>query len=193
MRAALLRHSKTAGNLLGRYIGTTDEPLCPEGVKLLSGRSYPEAEAVYVSPMKRCRETAGLIYPKVPQITVESLKECDFGEFENKNYQELSDNPAYQAWVDSGGVLPFPKGESREAFTERCQKGFLTVVEDAFRKREERIAIVVHGGTIMSILSGFAEPKGSFYDWQVKNGRGFLVEIPENFFLEKKIFVLEEI
>ncbi|MEI3521253.1 MAG: histidine phosphatase family protein [Anaerosacchariphilus sp.] len=27
----LIRHGKTYGNTLGRYIGTTDEPLCEEG------------------------------------------------------------------------------------------------------------------------------------------------------------------
>ena len=35
MRVVLIRHSKTAGNLKGRYIGTTDEPLCEEGIRLL--------------------------------------------------------------------------------------------------------------------------------------------------------------
>ena len=63
MRVILIRHSKTAGNLKGRYIGTTDEPLCEEGIRLLEGKTYPAAELVYVSPMKRCRETASLIYP----------------------------------------------------------------------------------------------------------------------------------
>ena len=29
----LIRHGKTAGNLQKRYIGRTDEPLCPEGKK----------------------------------------------------------------------------------------------------------------------------------------------------------------
>ena len=55
MKVVLIRHSKTAGNLMGRYIGTTDEPLCEEGIRLLENRSYPAAELVYVSPMKRCR------------------------------------------------------------------------------------------------------------------------------------------
>ena len=35
MRVVLIRHSKTAGNLKGRYIGTTDEPLCEEGREAL--------------------------------------------------------------------------------------------------------------------------------------------------------------
>lgn len=49
MRVVLIRHSKTGGNLKGRYIGTTDEPLCEEGIRLLEGKTYPTAELVYVS------------------------------------------------------------------------------------------------------------------------------------------------
>ena len=83
----LLRHSITAGNLVGRYIGTTDESLCPEGIQLLKTKKMPKAELVYTSPMKRCKETAALLWPGISQKIIESLRECDFGEFENKNYK----------------------------------------------------------------------------------------------------------
>ena len=62
----LLRHSITAGNLEGRYIGSrTDEPLCPDGIALLENFVYPFVERIYVSPMKRCIQTAGLIWPEM--------------------------------------------------------------------------------------------------------------------------------
>ncbi|MDR4022422.1 MAG: phosphoglycerate mutase family protein, partial [Eubacteriales bacterium] len=32
MKIILIRHGKTAGNIKGRYIGKTDEPLCEEGI-----------------------------------------------------------------------------------------------------------------------------------------------------------------
>lgn len=35
------------------------------------------------------------------------FRECDFGIFEGKNYEELKENRDYQRWLDSGGVLPF--------------------------------------------------------------------------------------
>ena len=82
----LIRHGKTYGNTQGRYIGArTDEPLCPEGKAALFKSSYPEAEFVYVSPMKRCIETAQCIYPGIPMEKNLLLKECDFGVFENKS------------------------------------------------------------------------------------------------------------
>lgn len=108
LKMLLIRHSQTEGNAKNRYIGTTDEPLNEAGIQLVSGVFYPEVETVFVSPLRRCVQTAEIIYPKHPLYPIEELSECDFGEFENKNYLELSDNPRYQEWVDSNGTLPFP-------------------------------------------------------------------------------------
>ena len=129
MRIYLIRHSMTKGNKEKRYIGTTDESLCLEGIQLLEERKgmYPEVTYVYVSSMKRCVQTAEIIYPKMMKAGAyscnEKLRECDFGLFENHNYIELSGCPEYQAWIDSGGKLPFPEGESREAFIRRTLEG----------------------------------------------------------------------
>ena len=89
------------GNLKGRYIGCkTDENLCSLGIEEIRKKQYPKAELVYASPMKRCLETAALIYPKLSVETNIQLKECDFGKFENKNYQELSSVKEYQEWIE---------------------------------------------------------------------------------------------
>ena len=114
----LIRHGMTEGNRYQRYIGKTDELLCEEGKEKLKEFFYPEPEAVFVSPLVRCRETAEILFPEKRLRIIDQLAECDFGDFENKNYLELSGNPDYQAWVDSGGILPFPNGESREEFSE---------------------------------------------------------------------------
>lgn len=190
----LLRHSKTSGNIQGRYIGSrTDEPLCQEGIDLLSGRIYPAVQVVYASPLKRCVETAQLIWPaQAEQIILEpGLRECDFGDFENKNYEELNGNPDYQAWIDSGGTLPFPGGESMEQFKERCRKAFEKLVQEVEELEARtvpksrplsgqgthlfRAAVVVHGGTIMAILEKYGFPKKNYFDYQVKNGCGYLL------------------
>lgn len=183
----LIRHGKTAGNLLGRYIGSrTDEPLCDEGREELAGKQLPEVKRLYVSPMKRCVETAEILWPefdrkKMQKVT--DLRECDFGDFENKNYKELSGNGDYQAWIDSNGTLPFPNGESMDAFKSRCLEAFARIVEEVSGAEQEWIAsgktgifragIVVHGGTIMAILEQYGYPKAAYFDYQVKNGCGY--------------------
>ena len=183
----LIRHGKTAGNLLGRYIGSrTDEPLCDEGREGLAGKQLPEVERLYVSPMQRWVETAEILWPgfdrkKMQKVT--DLRECDFGDFENKNYKELSGNGDYQAWIDSNGTLPFPNGESMDAFKSRCLEAFARIVEEVSGAEQEWIAsgktgifragIVVHGGTIMAILEQYGYPKAAYFDYQVKNGCGY--------------------
>ena len=170
----LIRHGMTKGNLEKRYVGCrTDEPLCPEGILRLKQLSYPDVQYVYASPMKRCLETAGIIYPGLPVRIIPDFRECDFGEFEYHNYTELNGRDDYQAWIDSGGTLPFPGGESREAFSARSVAAFRSLPPCA---EKENRALIVHGGTIMAIMEAMASPKGSYYDFQVRNGSGYILE-----------------
>ena len=181
----LIRHGKTAGNLSGRYIGKTDEGLCPEGrtaleairQRFLSGKdALPRPETVYTSALKRTRETAAVLFPDLPVCVRAGFNECDFGEFEYKNYRELSGNPSYQRWVDSGGTLPFPGGESHENFVNRPAETFSRAVEE-LSAGKKTAAFVVHGGTVMAVMERFAFPQNGFYAWQVKNGCGFAAEL----------------
>lgn len=180
LKIAMIRHFMTYGNQMGRYIGTTDEPLSKEGIDLLNNKHYPVVQMVYSSPLRRCIQTNSILYPNNKYRIIEDLKECDFGEFENKNYKELSDNINYQAWIDSNGELPFPGGETRNDFRKRCIKGFKKVVEDAIINKYDSIALVIHGGTIMSILDEYISSNEDFYRWQVKNGEGYLVELSQD-------------
>ena len=91
MQVILIRHGSTAGNLEHRYVGSTDEPLTGNATEQLRDRQslYPEPDLLFVSPMKRCRQTAELLFPGKEQIVSEGLKECAFGAFEYKNYMEM--------------------------------------------------------------------------------------------------------
>ena len=192
IRLYLIRHGQTPGNKLQRYIGTTDAPLSTEGKEFLEKLTYPMPEALYVSPLCRCVETAGILFPGKSFHIIEELSECDFGEFENKNYKELSGNQDYQRWIDSNGTLPFPGGESREQFIRRSMEGFDRMMYDILKRSEKNTGIqndtdpqylksncgteipvvaVVHGGTIMAVLSSLTG--GEYFDFQVKNGEGY--------------------
>jgi len=174
MRWILIRHGLTQGNLESRYIGChTDEPLCEKGIEALKEKRYPPVQRVFSSPMKRCLETAAILYPGVPVEIVPAFRECDFGLFENKNYLELNRRQDYQAWIDSGGELPFPEGESRKEFAARCLGAFRELRE---RKLNGDCALIVHGGTIMAIMEACTQPPKGYYDFQVKNGNGYILE-----------------
>lgn len=175
-----IRHGETAANKEQRYLGRTEEALSLEGrEKLLQAyrqSHYPEAEMVFISPMRRCRETARLLYPLVPKKEIPEWVEMDFGDFEGKNYEELKDDERYQAWIDSNGTLPFPNGESREAFMKRCMQGMDRMMQ--LLQEERTVAVIVHGGTIMALLSSLCG--GDYFDYQVRNGEGFVCSLNKN-------------
>ena len=81
MNICLIRHGITQGNTMGRYIGITDEPLCPQGIALLKERNYPPARRIYISPLKRCMMTAQILYPGQEYVIQADMAECDFGMF----------------------------------------------------------------------------------------------------------------
>ncbi|MCM1497693.1 MAG: histidine phosphatase family protein [Clostridium sp.] len=182
----LIRHGETKGNREKRYVGSTDEELTGEAVVNLMecGRRYggllSRIEKVAVSPMRRCRQTADILFPGIRQQVIEDFCECDFGEFEYCNFDELAGNAAYQQFIDSYGKCGFPGGEDRTAFQSRCVNGFEKLMQteqhDEGDERITHLALVVHGGTIMALLDRYAFPHRDYYDWQADNGTGFIVE-----------------
>lgn len=184
LEVLLLRHGQTQGNLEKRYIGKTDEPLLMEDMeriqkvsslkKRLKQENLARPQKLFVSPMLRCRQTAELLFPGQEQVVIDKLREMDFGRFEAKNYMELSADPAYQAWIDSGGRLPFPEGEDRECFIRRTMDGFLQMTEQAWQENCGQIAAVVHGGSIMAILSSLLQD--DYFAYQVPNLAGYAFE-----------------
>ncbi len=177
-----IRHGMTLSNKEHRYLGRTDEALSEEGkaalLKQKSKNNYPEIELLFTSPMKRCIETAKLLYPNLQPMIVPEWEEIDFGAFEGKNYQDLKDDVRYQKWIDSNGTLPFPEGESREDFVKRCESGFQKVLESCKnlserqnQGKQKKIGTIVHGGIIMALLSKYYG--GEYFDYQVPNGEGY--------------------
>lgn len=165
-----IRHGATSGNLEKRYIGRTDEPLSETGISQalkLRDCNLPK-EYIFVSPMKRALETAKLIFPENGYVIEEDLKETDFGIFEGKTALELSENEEYRVWVESMCTLPVPGGESITEFKTRCVSAFERIVKTL--PDESEASFVVHGGVIMAIMEEYAEEKGSFYDYHIKNG-----------------------
>lgn len=182
MRLVFIRHLPTPGNEKRQYIGRTDEELsaraaaefCECREKRRGG--YPSVQCVITSPLKRCRQTAELIYPG-QEIRIEPmLRECDFGEYEGKTYEELKNEPSYIRWLESGGMTAFPGGEDQTAFRERCADGAKKWIGQLLDEGAESAAFIVHGGTIMAVLSELAEDGQDFYHWQAENGGGYVAE-----------------
>lgn len=162
-------------------------------------RLIGKPDKVYVSPMLRCRQTAELLFAKSEYVVVDDLRETDFGDFENKNYSELCDNSDYQKWMDSNGTMPFPNGEAREDCIDRTVAAFETVIAGVYKTMTladgdkdanatvwnqddtnavtneiPSIVFVIHGGSIMAIMSSLTGR--DYYDFQVGCCEGFILE-----------------
>ena len=187
-----IRHGETDSNRRKSYLGWTDEPLSVEGREVIAQnrKKYPDADFIFTSPMLRCRQTKEIIYGDQCYQIIEKWKEMNFGSFEGKTYLELNGNKDYQRWIDSGGTLPFPDGESREEFILRCRAGLMDCLtrltenkicfieqENELKKASQpkkvqgKVVCVVHGGTIMALFDSYG--KGSYFDYQCRCGQGY--------------------
>ncbi len=176
----LIRNGLTKGNIEGRYIGHTDESLDPsetEKIKelVLKGR-YPDADVIISSPLKRCLETANVIYPDNNPVILEDLIEYNFGEFEGKTAEELKDDDWFREWLGGQRDAP-PFGETNDGFIKRITDCFGKIVEGVMREGIRHTAIVTHGGVIMNILSCYALPSLPPTKWRMEPGCGYRLNL----------------
>lgn len=184
-----IRHGKTELNEKHCYIGVTDSCLSENGKKeiidKINNSIYPNTDIVFTSPMKRCVETAGLIFTGKKIIVIDEFREMDFGSFEGKCYDELKNNQYYRRWIDESRgasreeieeayghlndesrdvILP----EDRESFSKRNILGLKKLILNSMDKNT--VSVVAHGGTIMAIVSEFS--KEDYYKFMVSCAEG---------------------
>ncbi len=181
LKIHLIRHGITDANLLGQYIGSkTDLPICPEALKeldfLKKNYEYPQIDALYSSPMLRCRQTGAILFEGFEPIIVENLKEYDFGDFEGKTALELENNPEFLKWT-SGQNTATPNGEDNSDFVKRLCVGLNQIVLDMIEKDIESSAVIMHGGAIMMLLAACAVPRHTPAEWTADQGHGYSLRI----------------
>lgn len=165
---SIYRHAPTRMNRAHRYQGMQDEPLDWEGEQVAYAiEPSRTTRVVYVSPLSRSRQTARILFPSAQQVVVDGLAEMDFGDFDGFTYRELSDDPRYQEWVDSGCTSQCPNGESRAQFVGRIAAGIRTVLCDARERGVSEAVVVAHGGTAMAAYSAFTQSDRDYFDWHM--------------------------
>ena len=170
MTIYLIRHGKTEANEKHLYCGSLDLPLSPAGIEALRERQYAIAEVRFLtSGMLRAEQTLKILFGDVPHHIEPRFREVDFGNFEGKSYDQLKDDPAYQAWItgDNEANVP-PNGESGNQMKARVLEAFSELTEDTL--------LVTHGGVIAAIMAHlFPEEEKSRYQWQPENGCGYAI------------------
>ncbi len=193
----MIRHGLTQANLEGRYIGTTDLPLCEQGCasleQLYRTSDYPAADRVYTSPLKRAVQTAEILYPNSPIEPVEKLRELDFGDFEGKTASELEHDPAFREWISLPGGCP-PHGETVQSLRRRSVEAVSYIFGQMMEKKMLSVAVVTHGGLIMNLLAELGLPQRDAVRWTTQDGRGYTLLLTAQMWMrDRKFEVYEQI
>lgn len=186
----LVRHGAAEGADKGQYIGHLDVDLTQEGreelLELKEVYDYPEVPVVFSSPLKRCRDTASLLYPDNQVLILDDLIEYNFGEFEGCTAEELKENEDFLKWLSGDKDAAPPHGETNQEFATRVATAFNQVVEGLLKTNITSAAIVTHGGVIMTIMSMFALPEAPMTEWATPNGNGYVVRITPSIWSQAK-------
>ena len=183
----LIRHGLTLLSEEHRYQGRLDNGLSETGrAALKSADLFPTR--VFVSPAKRARETAEILFPQAEQIVCPGFREMDFGLFEGRGWWEMEADPAYRSWIDGGCRDRCPEGEDRASYSGRVCSAFEEILPCV--DTGEDLVIVAHGGTQMALLECYGFPEREYYCWQRPCGCGWRLEFNAK---EKKLVVQREI
>ncbi|MBY0221169.1 histidine phosphatase family protein [Sporosarcina aquimarina] len=156
----IIRHLKTAANEKRQYCGWTDVELaCAKGVPV----EFPNSvDQVYGSDLQRTRQTAAIYFPEAAYHEDSRWRECHFGDFEGKTYEQLKDDTDYRSWLEAPWQVAPRNGETLLQVKTR--------VFDALYDLPNEAVVVTHGGVIRLLLEAFSTDSRSFWEWHVGNG-----------------------
>lgn len=191
-RISVIRHGRTEANDKGIYIGRTDFPLSQKGAAELACKMdefvYPKVARVYSSPLRRCTETAEILFPDVQLQTVDNLMEMDFGSFEGKSADQLIGLPAFKEWLKGGTDCRPPQGESVSEVQLRIFKALHEVIMDMMQEDLLHCAMITHSGIIANMLAGFGLPKIPADQLQCAPGEGFDIHMTADLWQRSQAF-----
>lgn len=151
----LLRHGRV--DTEGRYIGSTDLPLLPEGREELAAIGpflrRQNFAAILCSPLLRCRQSLEVLNLGVQTEICDYLREIDFGAWEGMTFAEIVHRDALlvEQWAAWSEDFRFPEGESIGAFLRRINAVRQRIAEQSAK----RLLIISHGGVIRQLICSF--------------------------------------
>lgn len=184
------RHGLTKGNLNAQYIGHTDLPLTTDSIseikKIKAKKHYPKVDAVFSSPLKRCKDSAALMFPENKILVIDDLIEYNFGEFEGLTADDLKDNEDFANWLRGDINARTPYGESNAEFAQRICAAFEKIIDGCIKTGTRTIAIVGHAGVLMTLLACYGLPEAPMAHWQMDPGYGFALRITPSLWMRAR-------
>lgn len=184
MRIYFVRHGETQVNQRGVYAGLTDYGLNESGVaqgkRLAKAIGHLPFDVAVASGLLRTRQTVSLIAPDARCEPIEGFNEIDFGEWEDRHYQEIALNDAqnYEQWCADWQRVAPPAGESFEHFSERIAQTFGAWLKRAEEASLGTVLFVGHQGTLRCILLSLLNmPPNAFWHFTFSHGAYSVVDI----------------
>lgn len=168
-KVLLLRHAKTEYNMVGRITGQMDIPIL-NGVGLDVLKDF--RGAIYSSPLKRCKQTLGIICPELLDSVIydSRLIERNMGIFEGEKRCEMQ--KVFPEYFVKGKINVFktiPKGESYEELYRRLFSFYL----DTITKSQNDILICGHNHALKVLKAILFNDEITLDYWEdnnLKNG-----------------------
>lgn len=158
-RLLLIRHATIDASgqaLAGRAAGVHLNERGRQQAQALAGRlAGVDIHAIYSSPLERAIETARPLAASsdLAIYSSEDLLEIDFGEWTNRSFADLADDPCFQRFNAFRSTASAPGGESMLNAQLRMVAGL-----DAIRRRHPQatVAVVSHGDMIKAAVAHYA-------------------------------------
>lgn len=149
MKIYLIRHTRVAVEP-GTIYGFTDvdvaESFTEEARAVATHITKETFDAVYSSPLSRCRKLAASCgYPD--PVTDDRLKEMNFGDWEMQNWNQLQD-PLLEQWYEDWIHLPARNGESFHDQYRRVSN----FLDELVQKNYQKVCLFVHSGVVRCCL-----------------------------------------
>lgn len=154
----IVRHGETELNRLGRFCGSTDQPLNERGIAQAETLSEPMSkialDRIYSSPLDRAVKTAECIRNgrDIDIVTMDGLREIDCGEWETLRHDEIEARwpGGIEMWENTPDLLNMEGGETFAEVLERVSRALMDIV---CRERGHKVAIACHLMTIQMIMT----------------------------------------
>lgn len=145
MKITLIRHTSVAvapGTCYGASDVEVASTFTEEALKVANQLSGKNFDAVFSSPLSRCRKLAAFCGYPHPR-TDERLKELNFGEWEMQKWEHIQD-PFLEEWYKDWLHLPAGHGESfLQQYHRVCE-----FLEEIKREAFVSPAVFAHGGVL---------------------------------------------
>ncbi len=162
----LMRHGTIKANLAKRWHGSTDSPLLWRGRRQAKrlGRyvasRYPELDALYASPLKRCQETAAPLSTllDLDVQTHQGLREWSIGDWEDTPFRELADSHDFFNRSVSDVDWAAPGGESLASVSKRCVEALREIAQRHTHPTEDsQVGVVSHGAAMQVAIASLID------------------------------------